>query len=153
MTATTTTPKRRTRLSTMLQGKAAQFLALRAEVAQATKRQNEIKGYLNEQIDKFGEVDEVNGHINLTLPEPVIAGGKEYTILQRQKRVGMLFDEEVAERLLKDAGVYEKATTTVVQLDQDKVYALHQMGEITDEQMDEILVEKISWALVPLVEL
>lgn len=147
------TTVKRARPTAMLQGKAAQFLSLRAEESAIKKRKDVLNKYLSEQIEKYGDEDEINGHYNMVLPEPVIAGGKEYTILQRQKRVGMLFDEDKAEEILREHDIYDEATTTVVSLDQDKVYALHQMGKISDEEMDSILVPKVTWALVPLVEL
>lgn len=147
------TTVKRARPTAMLQGKAAQFLALRAEESAIKKRKGVLNKYLSEQIEKYGDEDEINGHFNMVLPEPVIAGGKEYTILQRQKRVGILFDEEIAERILREHEIYDEATVTTVTLDQDKVYALHQMGKISDEEMDEILVPNVTWALVPLVEL
>lgn len=147
------TTVKRARPTAMLQGKAAQFLSLRAEEAAISKRKKVLNTYLSEQIEKYGDEDEINGHFNMVLPEPVLAGGKEYTILQRQKRVGMLFDEQVAEDILREHEIYDEATVTTVSLDQDKVYALHQMGKISDEEMDSILVPKVTWALVPLVEL
>lgn len=147
------TTVKRARPTAMLQGKAAQFLSLRAEEAAISKRKKVLNTYLSEQIEKYGDEDEINGHFNMVLPEPVLAGGKEYTILQRQKRVGMLFDEQVAEEILREHEIYDEATVTTVSLDQDKVYALHQMGKISDEEMDSILVPKVTWALVPLVEL
>ena len=147
------TTVKRARPTAMLQGKAAQFLALRAEATAIEKRKKVLNTYLAEQVEKYGDEDEINGHFNMVLPEPILAGGKEYTILQRQKRTSMLFDEDKAEEILREHDIYDEATTTVVTLDQDKVYALHQMGRISDEEMDSILVPKVTWALVPLVDL
>lgn len=142
----------RRRPTSMIQGKATQFLALRDEETQVKKRKAVLNTYLSEQIDKFGDVDEVNGHRTLRLSSSVPIGGKEYVALQRQRRVSMVFDEEIAERILREHDIYEQATETLVVLDQDKVYALHQEGKISDEEMDEILVEKETFALVPLTE-
>lgn len=107
-------------------------------------REAELKKRLSSIVEEFGEADE-KGHLWLPLAEST--GG--YVSLQRQRRVSRTLDGEKAARILAGAGISDKCYRMEPVLDQDAVMAALYEGELTDDQIDEMWPQKISYAFVP----
>jgi hypothetical protein len=127
---------------------AMQFLALREEEKQVKTRKAALQTLLQPQVVEEGELDEIAGHRTLALSQPIEIGGKTYTGLKQERRVSKVFDEEKAEEILKAKNLWKDAIETVEVIDHDKVYALHMDEKITEAEMDEILVDKETFAFV-----
>lgn len=148
--AATRTVRRRSTGSTIV-GKLLQFLVLKDEVTTSTKRIDSLKKELTEHVVEHGEVDE-KGHRNFLLAEPVPHGEKTYVGFQQQRRVSQSFDTEAAEGILKDRGLWERATVVVREIDQNEVYVLNQEGLITDDELDSMFAERETFAFRPISE-
>lgn len=148
--ASTRTVRRRSTGSTIV-GKLLQFLDLKNQVKTTTERLDALKKDLTKHVAEHGEVDD-KGHRNFVFPEPIEYGGKEYIGFQQQRRVSQSFDTEVAEKVLKDKDLWERATVVVREIDQNEVYVLNQEGLLTDDELDSMFAERETFAFRPISE-
>ena len=148
--ASTRTVRRRSTGSAIV-GKLLQFLALKDEMKTSTERLDTLKKDLTQHVTEHGEVDE-KGHRNFLLPAPVNHGDKTYTGFQQQRRVSQSFDTTVAEKVLKDKGLWERAVVMVPEIDQNEIYVLNQEGLVTDDELDSMFAERETFAFRPISE-
>lgn len=148
--ASTRTVKRRSTASSVV-GKLLQFLVLKEEVATTTKRIDSLKKELTEHVKEHGETDD-KGHRNFVLPAPVQHGEKTYTGFQQQRRVAQAFDDQVAEKILKDKGLWDRAVVMIPEIDQNEVYVLNQEGLLSDAELDSMFAERETFAFRPISE-
>jgi hypothetical protein len=131
--------------------KLLQFLVLKDEVKTSTDRLDVLKKDLTQHVVENGEVDE-KGHRSYQLPEPLDYGEKTYTGFQQQRRVSQSFDTTVAEGILKDRGLWDRATVVVREIDQNEVFVLNQEGLLTDDELDSMFAERETFAFRPISE-
>lgn len=131
--------------------KLLQFLVLKEEVKTSTERLDVLKKELTKHVTEHGEVDD-KGHRNFLLPEPLEYGEKTYTGFQQQRRVSQSFDTTVAEGILKDRGLWDRAVVMVPEIDQNQVYVLNQEGLLSDDELDTMFAERESFAFRPTSE-
>lgn len=148
--ASTRTVRRRSTGSTIV-GKLMQFLALKDEVKTSTERLDALKKDLTQHVAEHGEVDD-KGHKNFVLPAPIEYGDKTYVGFQQQRRVSQSFDTTVAEGILKDRNLWERATVVVREIDQNEVFVLNQEGLLTDDELDSMFAERETFAFRPISE-
>lgn len=148
--ASTRTVRRRSAGSAIV-AKLLQFLVLKDEEKTTKTRLDGLKKDLTQYLADHGEVDD-KGHRNYVLPEPLEYAGKEYTGFQHQRRVSQSFDTEVAEKVLKDKDLWERATVVIREIDQNEVYVLNQEGLLTDDELDSMFAERESFAFRPISE-
>ena len=120
-----------------------EFIELRRRIEDLTKQKAAIQSQLSDLVDEVGEPDE-KGHIWLRLPQEV--GG--YTALQRQRKVSQSLDEDVAEELLKSKGLFDRCYAMRPVLKEDEVMAAHFEGLITEEEIDKMFPQKVSYAFI-----
>ena len=125
-----------------------QFLHLQAEERVLKTRREKLKTELTTVAEEYGEADD-KGHLVHSLDSPVEFEGKSYSGFMKQRRVSSSFNEETAEEILRKREVYEDALSTQVYLDQDKVYRLQQEGRISEDDLDAMFEENVTWAFVP----
>jgi hypothetical protein len=123
--------------------KVVDFITLKRRIDDMTKEQSSIKADLSELVDTVGEPDE-KGHLWLRLPHEVDG----YTSLQRQRKVSQSLDEDAAESLLKEKGLYERCYVQQPVLKEDEVMACLYEGLITEEEIDKMFPKKVSWAFL-----
>jgi len=131
--------------------KFTQWAVLKHEVTETTKRQNKLRDEISTYLEANGYQDD-KGSFIIDLPEPLLAGGKTYTAIKRQRKTSQFFKEDEATALLEAKGLLAEAQTTLTYLDQDKVYVLNQEGKITDEEIDSFFGENESFAFTPVTE-
>lgn len=146
----TRTVRRRSTASAVV-GKLLQFLVLKDEVKTTTERLDSLKKELTKHVVEHGEVDD-KGHRNFVLPAPLEYGDKSYTGFQQQRRVSQSFDTDVAEKLLKDKGLWDRAVVMVPEIDQNEVYVLNQEGLLSDDELDSMFAERETFAFRPISE-
>ncbi|MEV7902193.1 hypothetical protein [Streptomyces anulatus] len=124
-----------------------EWALLKAEVTERTTRLNKLRDRVVAAVEQRGYTDH-KGSQYLDLPFPVPAGDIEYTRIKRERRVSILADPEAAERITRAKGdtVYRRAFPPVPSLDADELFVLLQEGVLTEEEMDEILVQRESFA-------
>jgi len=71
--------------------------------------------------------------------------------IKRERRVSRRLDEETAEEYLREKGLYEQCTETIVVLSEEKLLALAfgQGAPITDEDLESLYVVNETWAFCP----
>lgn len=126
-----------------------QWVKLKDEIQFMTDRQKQLRNQMLSAIEVDGEKDE-KGSLFLELDEPVEHDGKTYGLLKKERRVGTSFLEDDAEKLLEAKGLLAEAQTTIVVLDQDAIYRLHQEGKLSEAEIDSMFEEKITWAFKPM---
>lgn len=122
------------------------FLDAKARESQAKKDQADPKKVIVDYISNEVEEDE-KGHRTWALP--VEAFG--YVSIQWQRKVKRVGDEEAADRIVKaKRGLKESDLfTTVRVLDEEKVFSALYQGTLTEEEVEAIFPEEVSYALVP----
>jgi hypothetical protein len=123
--------------------KVVSYITLKRRIDDMTKESSEIKSDLSDLVDTEGEPDE-NGHLWLRLPESVDG----ITALQRQRRVSQSLDEDAAEKLLKEKGLFDRCYVMQPVLKEDEVMACLYEGLITEEEVDAMFPKKVTWAFL-----
>ena len=124
-----------------------EWAVLKAQVTEETSRLNKLRDRVVTAVEKRGYTDH-KGSQFLDLPFPIPAGDSEYVRIKRERRVSITADEETAERILKSKGeaLYRRAFPPVPTLDADELYVLLQEGHLSEGEMDEILVQRETFA-------
>lgn len=124
-----------------------EWAVLKARVTDETSRLNKLRDKVVAAVEQRGYTDH-KGSQYLDLPFPIAAGDNEYVRIKRERRVSVTADEEAAERILKAKGdaLYRRAFPPVPTLDADELYVLLQEGHISEAEMDEIFVQKETYA-------
>ena len=130
----------------------AQFLTLKDEIAVLSDRSADLRKRVMTEVEKSGLVDD-KGSQFLEFDPPVDFGdpGQVCTGVKREKRTAVVLDTESAETFLQRKGLLEECQTTIVVLDEDKIYGLIGAGKISERDADRHLFKKnVSWAFKPL---
>lgn len=120
-----------------------QYVSLKAEATAIDDRVNVIKKRLSTVAEEQGTPND-KGSLVFPIDDPV-TGTRS---IVRQRRVSKVFDEDVANKVLADAGLTEQCTKTITVLDEDAVMAAYYEGKLTDADIDSMFPEKVTWALV-----
>jgi len=121
--------------------KVSNFVATKRRIDDLSKENNKIKAELSDLVDTDGIPDE-KGHLLYDLPQ-TIAG---VTALKRQRRVSQSLDSGVADKILKDKGIYDRCYKMVPTLDESEVMACLYDGLLTEEEIDEMFPKSVSYA-------
>ncbi len=124
--------------------KVREFISYKKQIEKLTKAQDVIKKELIKTVEEHGEVDD-SGHQWIHLPEEVDA----YASLQRQRRVSQSLDMDAATKILKEKGLYDKCVEMVPMIQEDAVMGALYLGELTEEDVDQIFPKAVTWAFVP----
>lgn len=128
-----------------------QLKTIQDQQALFAEQYKQVKEVLFGFLESEGEEDD-NGHLRLDLPEPI----EGIATLVKQKRVSVKLDEKELENLLrsktvregaKEVSLYDKCTKTVTVLDEDKVHAAIWEGRISEEEFEQCVERKVTWAL------
>lgn len=122
-----------------------EWLGIKAQATMVSKRQKELHDRMCAQMEIDGYQDE-KGSYYVDFEEDEVDG---YVGLQYRCQEKPLLDEERAEELLTEKGLLEKCVVMVPELDQAAIYAAHQEGLISQEELDEIFVKNITYAFWP----
>ena len=121
--------------------KVSNFVATKRRIDDLSKENNKIKAELSDLVDTDGIPDE-KGHLLYDLPQ-TIAG---VTALKRQRRVSQSLDSGVADKILKDKGIYDRCYKMVPTLDESEVMACLYDELLTEEEIDEMFPKSVSYA-------
>jgi hypothetical protein len=131
--------------------KVRQFLVLKFQETQVVTRKNHLRDEISAYVDASGETDE-KGSKFWDLPAPIEVNGQKFVSVKREKRTSIGLDEDAVDNLVNTKGirdrVFKEVTTTV--LDQDELYVLNQEGLISDEELDALFTENVSYAFKPI---
>ena len=126
------------------EGQAKEYIHVKREVDQRSKRLAELRDSLLAVLVERGEEDS-EGHLVVPLADEF----EGYVGLARQRRVATpKVDTEVAERILTEAGLWDRCAPPTPVINTDEIYACLYEGLLTEEQVFEMFPEKITYALV-----
>jgi hypothetical protein len=120
-----------------------QYVFLKEEVTAIESRVGTLRKRILAVIEEIGETNE-KGSLVLPINDHV----SNTASVVKQRRVSKVFDEDKANDLLKEKGLFESVTKTIVVLDQDAVMAAYYDGKLTDEDIESMFPEKVTWALI-----
>lgn len=126
------------------------YLSLRDQQHQIDARLKELKGQLAEYARQHGTRDSQSGHYQVRLESPVQLDGVTYQGWQHQARKSLSLDTDAAYRILGKKGLLPLCAREVTEFDQDAIYEHFAAGEISQDEIDEMFSEKLSWSLVAL---
>ena len=92
--------------------------------------------------DAYG-VEDPDGHVHLVME----SDGNEVEIV-RTRRVARTMNEVSAERILKNAGLYDSCIQQVIswEIDEEKIIEAYNAGLLSADDLDKMFSEKITWA-------
>lgn len=128
--------------------KMRQWAQLRAQTDLISSRMNRLRDDLMEAALAGGDQDE-RGNIHLPLPAPITVGDKTYSAIKREARKSTTLNEERALALAHELGLQNELITHEPRIDVDKLYAAWQRGRITEEQIDGLYDDKVTYAFKP----
>jgi hypothetical protein len=101
--------------------------------------------------DAEGVREDENGHKFYDFEKPLTIGGVEYKAISAQRRLSASIDLARTEELVREKGLYEDVfpPVTTRRFDEDALYAANQLGYITDEELDGLITENVTYAIVP----
>lgn len=110
-----------------------------------------LKKWLTTEVDgemKNGREDE-NGH-RFYDTDPIVIDGVTYAGVKAQRSASYSVDVDKAEELARAKGVYDQVFKKVVErrFNEDELFVLNQKGVISDDELDALTVENISYSLV-----
>jgi hypothetical protein len=120
-----------------------QYVFLKEEVTAIEARVGTLRKRILAAVEESGEVND-KGSIVLPIDDKV----SNTANVIKQRRVSKVFDEDKANDLLKEKGLFETVTKVITVLDQDAVMAAYYDGKLTDEDIESMFPEKVSWALI-----
>ena len=120
-----------------------QYVSLKDEVTSIEARVTTLKKRIISAVEELGEPNEKG---SIVLPLNDHTSGTANVV--KQRRVSKAFDEDKANNLLQEKGLFETVTKTITVLDQDAVMAAYYDGKLTDEDIELMFPEKVTWALV-----
>ncbi|MEW1922289.1 hypothetical protein [Streptomyces sp. NPDC088360] len=124
-----------------------EWAVLKAQQTELTSRMNKLRDKVAAAVQTRGYADH-KGSQYIDLPFPIPVGDSEYVRIKRERRVSIVADLEAAERITKARGehVWRRAFPPVPTLDADELYVLLQEGALSEEDMDQIMVQRESFA-------
>lgn len=148
---TTTKAKKTTLTGQALKLATREFLSLKTQVADITKRMNERKATLMSTVETEGYEDDKGNYI-LEFPEPVDSDAGTCRGLKREKRTSQVLDEDVAEKILKKKGIYDDCVEVIEVLQPDAITKAYFEGKLTEAEIDRMFSTRVIYAFVPLME-
>ena len=126
-----------------LMSQAKQYSFLKSQLDYLEKQQKELRAKLFEVLDESGEPDS-KGNIVLDLPEEV----NGYVALVKQRRVSRKIDETKAEDIIAKHGLEDSLYKTIRVIDEDALMAALYEDVLTEEEIEEMYPQTVTWALV-----
>jgi hypothetical protein len=126
------------------------FLYNRSEVERTGKARDTSRDFLKRWLMEDGRVDE-NGHRWLDFADELTIDGRTWKAICAQRRISSSIDLDATEELVKAKGLYNDVfpVVEVREFNEDALYAANQRGLISDEELDGLLIEVETFAIVP----
>lgn len=121
---------------------ALQFVGLKDQINTLTSRQSEIKTRLLKELETVDPDDK--GHRAVSFEDAAVGSIR----VTRQRRVSKTLDMDVAEKILKEKGIYDECTKVEVTLDDSKIMSALYKGQLTEQDIDTMFPEKESFAFI-----
>lgn len=126
------------------------FLHNRAEESAVAEAKTRYRDALRVFLLQEGREDE-NGHRHLDFAAPLSVGGKSWSGITAQRRISPSIDLTRTEELVRAKGLYDTVWPVVSrrEFDENALYIANQQGLISDSELDSLITENVTWAIVP----
>lgn len=124
------------------ESQAKEYAFLKKQADFFDKQMKALREKLFEHLDAAGEVDS-KGHIFAEFSSPI----EGYVSIQKTRRVKRVVNEEAAHEIIEAKGLQDELFKTIQVIDEDALMAALFSDKITEEELDEIYPEQVSWAL------
>ena len=121
---------------------AKEYAFLKKQIDFFDKQMKSLREKILEHIDANGEVDS-KGHLFLEFDAPI----EGFVSIQKTRRVKRVVDEEAARSIIEAKGLQDSLYKTIQVIDEDALMAALYTDELTEEEIDEMYPEQVSWAL------
>lgn len=122
-----------------------EWAVLKGRVALLTTAMNKLRDEVSRAVESRGYADH-KGSQYIDFPFGIVVGDTTYTRVKRERRVSVVADDELAEKICREKGVYDRAFPPVRALDVDELYVMYQEEILTQEELDSILTPRESFA-------
>ena len=119
------------------------YAFLKSQLDYFEKEQKALRALLFENLDEIGEEDD-KGNVVIELPEEV----EGYSSVVKQRRVSRKIDEARAEEIITEHGLEDVLYKTIRVVDEDALMAALYEDVLTEEEVDDMYPQSITWALV-----
>jgi hypothetical protein len=119
------------------------YAFLKSQLDYFEKEQKALRALLFEDLDEIGEEDD-KGNVIIELPEEV----EGYSSVVKQRRVSRKIDEARAEEIITEHELEDVLYKTIRVVDEDALMAALYEDVLTEEEVDEMYPQSITWALV-----
>ena len=119
------------------------YAFLKSQLDYFEKEQKALRALWFEDLDEIGEEDD-KGNVIIELPEEV----EGYSSVVKQRRVSRKIDEALAEEIIIKHGLEDVLYKTIRVVDEDALMAALYEDVLTEEEVDEMYPQSITWALV-----
>lgn len=120
-----------------------EYKSLKDQIDELTKRQKSLRDYLMDTVEQTGFEDE-NGNVWVELDDEIDG----VVAIKRERRAKPALDEDAAAEVLSAKGLDEECYKTVRVVDEDAVMACLYDERLTEDDIDTIFPQKVTWALV-----
>jgi hypothetical protein len=120
-----------------------EYLHMKNEIDEATKRQKELKPTIIEYIEEHTEPDDA-GHSVLMFDDDI----EGFVGWQWQRKTNFGIDVDAAVEICNEAGITEECILMVPEVNEPAVMGFLASGVLTDQQVAAIFPKKITRALV-----
>jgi len=122
---------------------AKEYIFSKKQIEYFESKVKTLRDKLFEKIDEVGETD-TDGHVILELPDEVdgVVGFK------KQRRVSRKINEAKAEEIIEAKNLGDQLYKTIRVIDEDALMAALYSDQLTEQEIDEMYPQQISWALV-----
>ena len=126
-----------------LMTQAKEYVFLKKQLEYLEKQQKELREKLFSHLENSGDADS-DGHIVLELPQEI----EGVVAIKKQRRVTRKINEEAAETVINQKGLQDKLYKTIRVVDEDALMAALYNDELTEEEIDVMYPQNITWALI-----
>lgn len=127
--------------------KAAQWALIKDRVETQQTLLDALKEDMVADLKALGVRDDKGSYV-MDLGRSYEVNGKAFTGLKYQKGTTRIVDEDAAGRLAKEKGLHKRLFPSQPTFDAQEVYVLFQEGLLTEEEVDAIFPEKVTWSFV-----
>lgn len=115
-----------------------QYLSLKSESDLLSDRIVELKKRLTSDVEELGKIDD-RGHTVLELDD---------TKLIKQRKVSKNLDMDIAEKILREKGLYDRCVKLVPVLQENEILACVYTDELSESDIDTMFPSKVSYAFL-----
>ncbi|MCC3766027.1 hypothetical protein [Streptomyces sp. UNOC14_S4] len=127
--------------------KAARWALVRSQIEAQTRILDDLKRSLSANLQEFGIRDD-NGSYIIDLGTTYEVSGKPFTALKLECSRQRTADEDVAERIALEKNLLDRLFPHRRVFDPQEVHVLLQEDLLTEDEVDEIFPEEISYRFV-----